>query len=110
MHFQAPDLTPRSRTAYFLLGTNVRTRSSKFSISQLPEIRLVHVVEVRFQVHESRGQRIESVVGEYHGLRVFHFREGLEVEAEVALRVVALGSCDVGLVRDGFAGPETDTG
>jgi hypothetical protein len=76
----------------------------------LAEIRLVHVVEVGFQVHESRWQRIQSVVGQGHGLRVFHFREGLEVEAEVALRVVALRGRDVGFVCERLACPETDTG
>ena len=76
----------------------------------MAEIGLVHVVEVGFQVHESRWQRIHSVVGQGHGLCVFHFRESLEVEAEVALGVVTLGSCYVRLVRDCLAGPEADTG
>jgi hypothetical protein len=84
--------------------------SLEFSIRELAEIRLVHVVEVGFQVHESRWQRIQSVVGQGHGLSVFHFREGLEVEAEVALRVVALRGGDVGFVCERLACPETDTG
>src|SRR5260370_767323 len=91
-------------------STQSPSLSLEFSIRELAEIRLVHVVEVGLQVHKGRWQRIQSVVGQGYRLCVLHFRKGFEVEAEVALGVVTLGSCYVRLVRDGLARPETDTG
>ena len=82
----------------------------KFSIRQLPEVALVHVDEVRLQVHKRRGQGVEAVVGERDGLGVLELGKGLDVEAEVAQGVVALGGRDVGLVRHGFARPQAHPG
>src|SRR5260370_40006623 len=91
-------------------STQSPSLSLEFSIRELAQIRLVHVIEVGLQVHKGRWQRIQSVVGQGYRLCVLHFRESLEVEAKVTLGVVALGSCDVRSVRHGLAGPEAHAG
>jgi len=55
-------------------------------------------------------RRVDSVVGKDDGLGVAQLHEGLHVEAIVALRVVALGGDDVGLIGEGLAGEPTDLG
>jgi predicted phage gp36 major capsid-like protein len=51
---------------------------------------------------------IQSVIGDDYGLGVAQFRERLHVEAEIALRVVALGGGNIGLVREGISRQQAD--
>ena len=84
-------------------------QSSPPVIRDLLEIGFVGVVEVGLQVAECRRHGIEAVVGDGNGLRVLEFGEGLHVETEVGVGVVALRGGNVGLVRDGLAGEQADT-
>ena len=62
------------------------------------------------QIAERRRHWVEAVVSDGDGLCVPELREGLLVEAEIGLRVLAFRCRDVGSVRDGFSGQQADPG
>src|SRR6185437_6858040 len=87
-----------------------RSRSLNLSCCDLFEIRLVRVGVIGLDIAECRRHWFEAVVCDHDGLRVLEFRERLNLETKVGLRVVALRGGDIRSVRDGVAGEETDAG
>src|SRR6185437_45943 len=85
-----------------------RILASYFTVRDLPKVRFVRVVVVGLEITERRRHGIEAVISNGDGLRVLEFREGLHDEAKIDLRVVAFRGRDVGSMRDGFAGQQTD--
>ena len=83
---------------------------SQLPVCRLPEIRFVWVVEIGPEITEHWRHRIEAVVGDRHRLRVAQLGKRLHIEAIIALLVVGLRCCEVGLVGLGFAGQDTDVG
>src|SRR3984957_14518928 len=87
-----------------------QSRSSERSFLHLLEIRLVRVVVIGFEITKRRGEWIQTVVRDDHELRVAELGEGLHVEPEVRLCVVALRGCDVCPVGQRIPGEQTDAG
>src|SRR6266576_5883713 len=92
------------------MAGSFQIRSSESPSSVLHKVRIVRVVVVRLQVAKYRRGGVDSVVGNDDGLGGAQLHERLHVEAVVALRVVALGGDDVGLVGEGLAGKPTHFG
>src|SRR6202030_520393 len=92
------------------MAGSFRIHSLELSFGELYKVRIVRIVVVGLEVTEHRWRRVDSVVGRDYGLGIAQLHERLDVEAVVALRVVALRGDDIGFVRERFAGEPTDLG
>src|SRR5579859_3941506 len=90
------------------MGVWSQNRASEFSVVQLLEVGFVRVVVVGLQVAKQRGNWIDAVIRDGYRLRVAEFHERLGVKAKIFLRVVALGSSDVGAMRQRVSGEQAD--